>query len=94
MTHDKKAAVLTESSLILAAVFWGLNFAATKYAASSVPPLLLVALRFTMGGLLLLFVAMGVDRNLPFGRQAAPQVIILDHASRQTVIPVSRHVGH
>ena len=58
MTHDKKAAVLTEASLILAAVFcfWGLNFAATKYAASSVPPLLLVALRFTMGGLLLLFV--------------------------------------
>jgi drug/metabolite transporter (DMT)-like permease len=58
VTHDKKAAVLTEASLILAAVFcfWGLNFAATKYAASSVPPLLLVALRFTMGGLLLLFV--------------------------------------
>ena len=26
--------------------------------------------------------------------QAAPQVIILDHASRQTVIPVSGHVGH
>jgi drug/metabolite transporter (DMT)-like permease len=58
VTHDKKAAILTEASLILAAVFcfWGLNFAATKYAASSVPPLLLVALRFTMGGLLLLFV--------------------------------------
>jgi hypothetical protein len=37
---------------------------------------------------------MGVDRNLPFGREAVPQVIILDHASRQTAIPVSGHVGH
>jgi hypothetical protein len=33
-----KAAILTEVALILAAVFWGLNFAATKYAAESIPP--------------------------------------------------------
>src|ERR687898_716583 len=33
-----------------------MNFAATKYAAASIPPLLLVALRFTVGGLLLLLV--------------------------------------
>src|SRR5687768_2655622 len=51
-----RAAVATEISLILAATFWGLNFAATKYAAESIPPLLLVALRFTVGGLLLLLV--------------------------------------
>jgi heme o synthase len=50
--------------------------------------------RYSLLYLALLFTAMGVDRNLPFGRQAAPQVIILDHASRQTFIPVSRHVGH
>ena len=50
--------------------------------------------RYSLLYLALLFAAMGVDRNLPFGRQAAPQVIILDHASRQTVIPVSGHVGH
>lgn len=49
-----KAAILTEISLILAAVFWGLNFAATKYAAEFIPPLLLVAIRFTVGGLLML----------------------------------------
>src|SRR5918998_5872583 len=49
-----KVAVLTEISLILAAVFWGLNFAATKYAAEFIPPLLLVAIRFTVGGLLML----------------------------------------
>jgi drug/metabolite transporter (DMT)-like permease len=50
-----KAAMLTEISLILAAVFWGLNFAATKYAAEFIPPLLLVAIRFTVGGLLMLY---------------------------------------
>jgi drug/metabolite transporter (DMT)-like permease len=51
-----RAAVATEVSLVLTATFWGLNFAATKYAAASISPLLLVALRFTVGGLLLLLV--------------------------------------
>lgn len=46
--------MLTEVSLILAAVFWGLNFAATKYAADFFPQLLIVAFRFNGGGLLLL----------------------------------------
>jgi protoheme IX farnesyltransferase len=50
--------------------------------------------RYSLLYLALLFVAMGVDRNLPFGREAAPRVIILDHASRQTAIPVSGHVDH
>jgi protoheme IX farnesyltransferase len=50
--------------------------------------------RYSLLYLALLFVAMGVDRTLPLGRQTAPQVIILDHASRQTAIPVSGHVGH
>ncbi len=51
-----KAAVLTEVSLILAAVFWGLNYVATKYAADFFPQLFIVALRFNVGGLLLLSV--------------------------------------
>ena len=46
----------TEVSLVFAATFWGLNFAATKYAAATIPPLALVALRFTVGGILLLLV--------------------------------------
>jgi hypothetical protein len=51
MTEGKsRAAVMTEISLILAAVFFGLNFAATKYAAGFVPPLLIVGIRFTVGG--------------------------------------------
>jgi drug/metabolite transporter (DMT)-like permease len=49
----QRAAILTEVSLVLAAVFWGLNFAATKYAADYIPPLMIMALRFTGGGILL-----------------------------------------
>jgi drug/metabolite transporter (DMT)-like permease len=51
-----KAAVMTEVALIFAAIFWGLNFAATKYAADFLPQLFIVAFRFIGGGLLLLFV--------------------------------------
>jgi drug/metabolite transporter (DMT)-like permease len=50
---EKRAAVATEVSLVFAAIFWGLNFAATKYATATIPPLAFVALRFTVGGLLL-----------------------------------------
>jgi drug/metabolite transporter (DMT)-like permease len=39
--------------LILAAVFWGTNYAATKFAALSIPPISVVALRFLVGGLLM-----------------------------------------
>jgi drug/metabolite transporter (DMT)-like permease len=53
---EKRTAVATEVSLVFAAIFWGLNFAATKYATASIPPLGFVALRFTVGGLLLLLV--------------------------------------
>lgn len=47
------AALLTETSLILAAVFWGTNYAATKFAALSIPPISVVAVRFLAGGLLM-----------------------------------------
>lgn len=54
VTQDKqKVAVLTEASLILAAVFWGTNYAATKFAAFSVPPISIVAIRFALGGILM-----------------------------------------
>ena len=55
MTGAKgRAAALTELSLVAAAVFWGSNYAATKYAASHLPQLPIVAFRFAVGGLLLL----------------------------------------
>jgi drug/metabolite transporter (DMT)-like permease len=48
-----REAWLTEISLILAAIFWGTNYAATKFAALSIPPLSIVAVRFIVGGLLM-----------------------------------------
>jgi protoheme IX farnesyltransferase len=59
-----------------------------------VTPLAWGMYRYSLLYLALLFVAMGVDRTLPFGRPSPPQVIILDHASRQAAIPVSGHPGH
>jgi drug/metabolite transporter (DMT)-like permease len=64
-----RAAILTEISLILAAVFWGLNFAATKYAADYIPPLVLVALRFTGGGILLFLVLQFLEPGNKLGRK-------------------------
>ena len=68
-----KAAVLTEVSLVLAAIFFGLNFAATKYAAGFVPPLLIVGIRFTVGGLLML----GLLRILEPGGRPTPRDLLL-----------------
>ena len=51
--------------------------------------------RYSLLYLALLFVAMGVDRALPFSRPAAPeQVIILDHASREVGLSVNGHLDH
>jgi len=57
VTSEKtKAAVFTELSLMTAAVFWGSNYAATKYATAQLPQLPIVAFRFTIGGGLLFLV--------------------------------------
>lgn len=65
---DKRAA-FTEVSLILAAVFWGLNFAATKHAAEVVPPLVFMAIRFAVGGLLLFLVLRAFEPASRLGRR-------------------------
>ena len=52
MSKDS-AGRLTEISLVLAAVFWGTNYAATKFAAGSLPALPIVAFRFVVAGLLM-----------------------------------------
>jgi drug/metabolite transporter (DMT)-like permease len=72
MTPGKsKTAILSEISLISEsiAVFWGLNFAATKYAAEFVPPLVFMALRFAGGGLLLLLVLRLLEPASRLGRR-------------------------
>jgi drug/metabolite transporter (DMT)-like permease len=70
MTDGKsRTAALSEISLISATVFWGLNFAATKYAAEFVPPLVFMALRFAGGGLLLLLVLRLLEPASRLGRR-------------------------
>ena len=64
-----RAAILTEFSVILAAVFWGTNFAATKFAALSISPLLLVAFRFCAGGLLMYGVLRLLEPKSRLGRK-------------------------
>jgi drug/metabolite transporter (DMT)-like permease len=58
-----------EGPLVLAAILIGLNFIAIKVAVESIPPLLVGALRFAVGGLLLLaFVRLMRLRSRPTRR--------------------------
>jgi heme o synthase len=51
--------------------------------------------RYSLVYLALLFVAMGIDRALPFGHRAAPApVIILDRPEQELATPVGGHHGH
>jgi drug/metabolite transporter (DMT)-like permease len=63
-----KAAAFTKLSPVLAAVFWGGNYAATKYAAGHLPELPIVAFRFAVGGLLLLLVLRLLEPGSRLGR--------------------------
>jgi protoheme IX farnesyltransferase len=51
--------------------------------------------RYSLLYLALLFVAMGVDRALPFGHRAEPpRVLILDHPERELGTPAGSHHQH
>jgi protoheme IX farnesyltransferase len=51
--------------------------------------------RYSLLYLALLFVAMGVDRALPFGhRPEAAKVLILDHPERELATPAGGHQQH
>jgi drug/metabolite transporter (DMT)-like permease len=70
MTEVKsKASLLTEASLILAAVFWGTNYAATKFAALSMPPVSIVAVRFLVAGLLMYLVLRALEPRSRLARK-------------------------
>jgi drug/metabolite transporter (DMT)-like permease len=69
MTGEGRGAALTEASLILAALFWGTNYAATKFAALSMPPLSIVAVRFAVGGLLMYCVLRVLEPESSLGRE-------------------------
>jgi drug/metabolite transporter (DMT)-like permease len=65
----RRAAILAEVALILAAIFWGTNYAATKFAALSIPPLSIVAIRFVVGGLLMYCVLRIIEPQSRLGRK-------------------------
>jgi drug/metabolite transporter (DMT)-like permease len=67
--ENGRAAALTELTLVMAAVFWGSNYAATKYAAGHLPQLPIVAFRFAAGGLLLLLVLRLMEPESGLGRK-------------------------
>jgi drug/metabolite transporter (DMT)-like permease len=70
MTEVKSnASLLTEASLILAAVFWGTNYAATKFAAQSIPPVSIVAVRFLVAGLLMYLVLRALEPSSRLARK-------------------------
>ena len=69
-----RSSALTEASLVLAAVFWGTNYAATKYAAEAVPPLLIVGMRFTVGGLPMVLLLRLLE---PSGRPEAKDLLLM-----------------
>jgi hypothetical protein len=51
--------------------------------------------RYSLLYLALLFVAMGVDRALPFGHGAEPaKVLILNHPDPELATPTGSHHGH
>jgi protoheme IX farnesyltransferase len=51
--------------------------------------------RYSLVYLALLFVAMGVDRAVPFGhRSERPKVLILNHPERELDTPGAGHLGH
>jgi protoheme IX farnesyltransferase len=51
--------------------------------------------RYSLLYLALLFVAMGIDRALPFGHRSAPaKVLILNHPERELATPIGSHHRH
>ena len=61
----------------------------------SITPLAWRMYRYSLLYLALLFVAMGVDRALPFGHRTAPApVLILDQPEQDLATPTGGHHGH
>jgi protoheme IX farnesyltransferase len=60
----------------------------------SVTPVAWQMYRYSLLYLALLFLAMGIDRALPFGRAAAPKVIILGEQGASMEMPAGAHIHH
>jgi drug/metabolite transporter (DMT)-like permease len=83
----KRSLALTEVMLVFAALFWGGNYAVTKYAAEFLPPVLIVTFRFAGGALLLLLILRLFEPESRLSRgEALPMVALgcLGMAAAQT----------
>ena len=69
MDRGRKAALLSEASLLSAVFALGTNPVAVKYAVGEVPALPFVAFRFALAGLLLLVILRLLGRWEPLGRR-------------------------
>ena len=58
----------------------------------SVTPVAWQMYRYSLLYLALLFVAMGIDRALPFGRRRPTKVIILGGSGEQVAMPAAAHL--
>jgi len=61
----------------MAAVFWGSNYAVTKFAAGHLPQLMIVAFRFTVGGLLPFLVLRLLEPGSRLGRSNVLPIVAL-----------------
>jgi protoheme IX farnesyltransferase len=60
----------------------------------SITPVAWRMYRYSLLYLALLFVAMGVDRALPFGHRSPPSVLILDRPEQELATPTGGPHGH
>src|SRR5437867_13122237 len=60
----------------------------------SITPVAWQMYRYSLLYLALLFVAMGIDRALPFGHRLMPAVLILDQPESELATPAGSHHGH
>lgn len=64
----RRASTPVEAALLLTVFFFGTNFTAVKIVVESVPPILFAATRFTLAGLLLLFLLRFVEQGIRLRR--------------------------
>ena len=66
--QKRRASTPVEAALLLTVFFFGTNFTAVKIVVESVPPILFAATRFTLAGLLLLFLLRFVEQGISLRR--------------------------
>lgn len=64
-------------------------YAVALLRSSTITPLAWRMYRFSLLYLALLFLAMGVDRNIPWGHPASPEVMLLNDADTTSTLPIN-----